>query len=302
MSVEPVPVKLLHFFRRMEAVRRRVGFVQAISRGIQVVCDRLRTVRRYSQYWSSVYRHPFRALDFIFFDPEIENFTYDLANPDELAVFMGSALGIGAESAGTLIQELEQDAPFREELNRILRTRPYKKHTAFYGRRAGWYCAVRALRPQVVIETGVHDGLGSSVLLRALERNRAEGADGRLIGIDLLPSSGWLVPPRFRDRFTLVVEDSTVALPRIAERITVDLLIHDSDHNPEHEFGEYLAVYRCLSAGGVLLSDNAHATDALKRFSESHGRPFYFWREKPKDHVYPGAGIGLSLSPGRRLP
>jgi len=302
MNVEPVHMKLLHIFRRAEAVRRRVGFAQAISRGIRVVHDRLHTVRRYSPGWSSVYRHPFRAFDFIFFDPEIENFTYDLANLDELAAFMGSVLGIGAKSAGAFIQELEQDSPFRAELNNILRTRLYKKHTALYGRRAGWYCAVRALRPQVVIETGVHDGLGSSVLLRALERNRTEGADGRLIGIDLVPSSGWLIPRRLCDRFSLVVKDSASALPRIAEQERVDLFIHDDAHDPDHEFGEYRAIHKGLSAGGVLLSDNAHATDALKRFSESHGRPFHFWREKPKDHVYPGAGIGLSLPPGRRSP
>lgn len=302
MNVESLHVKLLNIFRRAEAVRRRVGFAQAIARGLRVVSDRLTIIRRYSPRWSSVYRHPFRAVGFVFFDPEIENFTYDLANLDELAAFMGSVLGIGAESAGALIRELEQDAPFRAEMNSILRTRLYKKHTAFYGRRAGWYCAVRALRPQVVIEAGVHDGLGSSVLLKALERNRAEGADGRLIGIDLVPSSGWLIPRRLRDRFSLVVEDSAIVLPRIAEQERVDLFIHDDAHNPEHEFNEYRAVQRCLSAHGVLLSDNAHATDALRRFSEGHGRPFYFWREKPKDHFYPGAGIGISLPPGRRSP
>src|SRR3989442_13579623 len=235
MNVEPVHMKLLHIVRRAEAVRRRVGFAEVISRGIRVVHDRLHTVRRYSPGWSSVYRHPFRAFDFIFFDPEIENFTYDLANLDELAAFMGSVLGIEAKSAGAFIQELEQDSPFRAELNNILRTRLYKKHTALYGRRAGWYCAVRALRPQVVIETGVHDGLGSSVSLRGLERNRAEGADGRLIGIDLLTSSGWLVPSRFHDRFTLVIEDSDVALPRIAEQERVNIFFRDAAQDPEHK-------------------------------------------------------------------
>jgi hypothetical protein len=73
MNGEPVHVKLLNIFRRTEAVRRREGFVQAISRGIQVVSDRLHTVRRYSPSWPSVCRHPFRALDFIFFDPETDS-------------------------------------------------------------------------------------------------------------------------------------------------------------------------------------------------------------------------------------
>jgi len=300
MNVESIYTKLVNFFRRAEAVRRRVGFAGSISRGIQVVSRRMDIIRSYNPRWSMVWRHPLHTLDFILLDPELDNFTYAIANLDELSEFMSLVLGIGVESAGAFIQELEQDTAFRDELNRTLRMLPHKKQTALYGRRAGWYCVVRALKPKLIIEAGVHDGLGSSVLLRALERNRAEGADGRLIGIDLLTSSGWLVPSRFHDRFTLVIEDSDVALPRIAEQERVDLFIHDDAHDPEHEFGEYQVIHRCLSTGGVLLSDNAHATDALRRFSEGMGRPFYFWREKPKDHFYPGAGIGITLPPGRR--
>ena len=46
----------------------------------------------------------------------------------------------------------------------------------------------------------------------------------------------------------------------------------------------------------MLLTDNGHATTALNDYSQVNGRVYSLWRELPKDHPYPGAGIGLSLS------
>jgi hypothetical protein len=34
---------------------------------------------------------------------------------------------------------------------------------------------------------------------------------------------------------------------------------------------------------------------ALAEFSERSGRRFVFFSERPKDHWYPGAGIGIPL-------
>ena len=35
--------------------------------------------------------------------------------------------------------------------------------------------------------------------------------------------------------------------------------------------------------------------DELLKFSIEHGRNFVLFRERPKDHWYPGAGIGISF-------
>ena len=249
-------------------------------------------------YWPQFRAHPSLAFNFLVADPELENYTYAIANLAELADFMANALGIERERAFAYIDELEQDDDLREALNARLRTRRDRKHIALYGRRAGWYCLVRALRPNVVVETGVHDGLGSAVLLKALERNRHEGRYGKLIGIDIDPQAGWLVPPSLRANWTLVIEDSARALPRIAQEHRVDVFVHDSWHSYAHEYGEYLSIERGLSPDGVLVSDNAHATDALSRFSVERDRVFAIWKEQPKDHFYPGAAIGLSLPKG----
>jgi hypothetical protein len=63
-----------------------------------------------------------------------------------------------------------------------------------------WYAVVRALKPQLIVETGIKQGLGSLVLLAALERNAGEGGSGRLISFDIDPFSGWVVPQRLRAR------------------------------------------------------------------------------------------------------
>jgi hypothetical protein len=51
-----------------------------------------------------------------------------------------------------------------------------------------------------------------------------------------------------------------------------------------------------LGPRAVLLGDNSHATTALADFSEAHGRRFAFFKEQPRKHWYPGAGIGISFS------
>lgn len=279
--------------RSIEQIRAWVAFLRPVVAYARAVSCKLAIIGK-CKYWRHMWRRPLLSLAFIFVDPEVTNFTYAIGNLDELGNFLARIFRVAPETTGAYIRELEEDVEFRSELNALLRTRRDRKHTAFYGRRAGWYCAVRLLKPRVVIESGVQDGLGSSVLLRALERNRAEGKGGKLIGIDLVPSSGWLIPAHLRDRFTLVVEDSKTALPCIADRETVDLFIHDSNHSYEHELGEYQTIRKALATEGVVLSDNAHGTDALKRFSDAHRRGFYYWSEQPKDHFYPGAGIGVS--------
>jgi len=77
----------------------------------------------------------------------------------------------------------------------------------------------------------------------------------------------------------------------------IDLFLHDSLHTHAHETREYRAAHDRLAPGGVLLSDDAHATTALADFSKELRRKYVFWHEQPVDHFYPGAGIGMSLKP-----
>ena len=87
--------------------------------------------------------------------------------------------------------------------------------------------------------------------------------------------------------------DSIESLGKFQERI--DLFINDSDHSAKYEYEEYEIIKNKLSSNAFLLGDNSHVTDSLRKFSNRNGRHFLFFREVPKDHWYPGAGIGFSF-------
>lgn len=74
----------------------------------------------------------------------------------------------------------------------------------------------------------------------------------------------------------------------------IDLFISDSDHDPNYEMREYEAVEKKLTPEAFLLADNAHCSDRLLRFARKTHRQFLFFHEEPKNHWYPGAGIGVA--------
>jgi hypothetical protein len=87
--------------------------------------------------------------------------------------------------------------------------------------------------------------------------------------------------------------DSITSLKTLSE--PVDLFINDSDHSADYEAREYEVIAPLLSKTALILGDNSHVTDKLARFSRQQGRHFLMFHERPKDHWYPGAGIGISF-------
>ena len=249
-------------------------------------------------YPGSALRKPMDTLRYLLSDPESTNFTYEISNREELCATVAEALGVTAERVAHFADELTNDVEFQRGLSARLSTRRHRKSVPLFGRRIGWYCIVRLLRPRLVIETGVFDGLGSALLLRALNRNRAEGAPGRLIAIDIDATSGWLIEPD-HESYDLVIENSLTSLPRLLAGNELDFFIHDSNHVYQHEAREYEIVTPFLSPGAVLVSDNAHCCTALADYSAAVGRQYFLYRERPLRHFYPGAGMGISVAQPR---
>ena len=75
--------------------------------------------------------------------------------------------------------------------------------------------------------------------------------------------------------------------------------MNDSDHSSEYEYCEYRTIADKLTEGALIIGDNSHDSDSLSRFASETGRCFVFFRETPKNHWYPGAGIGFAFE--RRL-
>jgi len=224
---------------------------------------------------------------------EHTNFTYDLTprNREHLAWWISSITGSEVEQVRAFIGELDDDSDLESHIVQMTMRSDRKglaDRSVRFGRRLGWYALVRALQPDHIIETGTDKGLGSCVFAAALLRN----GHGRLTTMDLNPSAGYLIAGRYAEVTDLVIGDSVESI-RSAES-PVDFFLHDSWHSAAHELAEFDAVASRLTPKASVLSDNAHATDALASWAERTGRNFSFFREEPREHWCPGSGIGVA--------
>ena len=223
---------------------------------------------------------------------EHTNYTYDLEplNRQHLAWFVAHLAPCSVEDAERYFNELETDATIRATVDRARRDSPRRsliEPVPRWHKRLGWYALVRARQPQHVVETGTDKGLGTVVLAAAVARNGV----GRVTTIDVNTSAGSLLAGN--TLVNRIVGDSLTVLGGLSG---VDMFIHDSLHTREHEIGEFDAVAPHLTDSALILSDNAHVTDALPSWAQRTNRSFLYWQERPANHWYPGGGIGAAWS------
>ncbi len=250
-----------------------------------------RAMRYYNKRYLQIIRWGFTS-------NEGGNYTYDLTDGNllYLAHVVSIASGATLEQIQLYIEEACNDKVLHDHIIFETTHSPlltYADLRVSFGRRLGWYAFARALRPKVIVETGVDKGLGSVLLCSALLRNKREGFEGRYYGTDIDPGAGYLLRAPYSDVGELLYGDSIESLRKFDKKI--DLFINDSDHTPEYEKEEYLTIESKLTSGGYILSDNSHISDALAAFSTNTGRSFLFFKEEPLNHWYPGAGIGISF-------
>ena len=170
-------------------------------------------------------------------------------------------------------RELRNDREFQGHLQRCLADVHYALPEA-----AEIYAVVRAIKPGVIVETGVASGLSSAHILRALAAN----GTGTLHSIDLpnvqqgsvLPkgrTSGWIVPDALRGRWKLHIGDTRKLLPELLGTLDhLDIFLHDSDHSYEAMSFEFEQAFPRLEYGGLLMSDDTHLHSAWDDFCVKH--------------------------------
>jgi hypothetical protein len=237
-----------------------------------------------------------RNLPFVLLDPEPDNFTYPIANEGDLAPWVGTVARCDQQLAGRLVAEPAADPVLRARLRDATTGRwLWIKRSPVFGKRLGWYALVRVMRPALIIETGVHDGLGSMILLRALERNLQEGHPGRLISFDVNPTAGWLVGSD--PLWELRIQPSREGMPQVLDQTgEVGIFIYDGWHSYDDERRDLELAADHLAADGILLSDDAQVTHALADLCRERGLAYFEFQEIPVGHFYPGAVLGA----GRR--
>jgi predicted O-methyltransferase YrrM len=229
---------------------------------------------------------------------ETTNFTYDLeeANKQYLASLLAVVLSISYDQAISYIREIEEDEELKNHIARATAQSEWSFRAdpeVRLGRRMGWYVIARVLKPKVIVETGVDKGLGACVLTAALKRNKEESFDGRYYGTDIDSRAGYLLSGQYARFGSILFGDSIDSLKKLEGPI--DLFINDSDHSTDYEANEYEIISDKLSRHAIVLGDNSHCSDKLLSFSFKHNRNFVFFQEKPRNHWYPGGGIGISF-------
>jgi predicted O-methyltransferase YrrM len=179
-----------------------------------------------------------------------------------------------------------------------------EKYAAHYA--AGWvnlddalflYWLVRKLKPKIIVQTGVCNGMSSAFMMLGLVKN---GGDGSLHVIDLPPVfdskdagwtvkgkvygvvipegklSGWMVPDAYRNRFEVWTGDAKVLLPKMVDQVgPIDLFYHDSDHTYDHMMFEFREAKRKLKPGGLIVGDDVSWNASLWDFADQYRAPSY---------------------------
>jgi len=238
---------------------------------------------------------------------EDTNFTYDLTDTNIL--FLAQTVSVvtqkDAKEILGYINEARNDSFLKETIINAIKKSSFR-HVADleinFGRRLGWYAFIRAMKPKIIIETGVDKGMGSILLCAAVLRNKEEGFPGQFFGTDINPEAGYLLTGKYSTVGKIIYGDSIKSLTEFDGPI--DLFINDSDHSTDYEYREYLTIRNKLSKDAIILGDNSHGSNKLSLFSSETGRDFLFFHEQPLDHWFPGAGIGISFvkrTPGSSL-
>ena len=188
---------------------------------------------------------------------------------------LGAMLDLSSKHLGVDLNAFHQEpaaVEIREHIAasraRLNRSASAAMHDADAGLPDFCYAVCRALRPRVVVETGVGSGVTTAFILQALAAN----GEGHLWSIDLPPVSaeefaGSFVPQHLRSRWTLLRGRTRDLLPRLLRDLPVpDVFLHDSLHTTRNMTFEFNAAWQKMAAGGILLSDDIHMSKAFDRF------------------------------------
>jgi predicted O-methyltransferase YrrM len=196
-------------------------------------------------------------------------------------VAAGAGAALGRDVAAFLDEEglAQVDAAVCERAERLGPDLPFPLvHNAAPSLARLCYALCRALRPAVVLETGVAYGVSSSFLSQALALN----GEGHLHSVDREPvrsSSGSyvgaLVPEQLRSRWTLHRGTSRRLLPDLLPQLDgLGLFIHDSQHTYRNVSWELRAVTPHLVPPAVVVVDDVAGNRAFQDWVE-RSRPAF---------------------------
>ena len=131
------------------------------------------------------------------------------------------------------------------------------------------YLLVRALHPELMVETGVANGASTLLILNAMQRN----GSGSLVSVDISSAVGSLLTEEERtsSRWDLRVIESGGFEAVIAPLGPMDIFFRDSDHSYANIRMELRAAWPRVAPGGLVLADDAELSFAVIDEAAEHG-------------------------------
>lgn len=132
---------------------------------------------------------------------------------------------------------------------------------------------IRELRPLVLLETGVANGVSTRKILASLTHCGIE--DAQLFSCDIdanVATQDLLSNEQFNFRLIRSREDFADLVSGLN---SLDFFYHDSDHSYGHQMFEYTEVWEKLRPGGVLVSDDINWSNAFVDFCKHVSRTPY---------------------------
>jgi predicted O-methyltransferase YrrM len=134
------------------------------------------------------------------------------------------------------------------------------------------YSLVCAKKSNLVVETGVANGISTNAIMKALEKSKDSGA---LHSFDVLSETSKAY--KGNGNFHLLKAGRAhIQLNNKVNRLDkLDVWVHDSNHGYRWQKFEYLLAMKTLKKGGVLISDDIDASPAWAELAGSIFRRSY---------------------------
>lgn len=136
------------------------------------------------------------------------------------------------------------------------------------------YVLVKSKKPQLLVETGVANGVSTSAIMSALDEDNSSGS---LNSFDVLPETKEAYLGKGKWNFHLLDKKRThkQLSAAVGNSPLIDIWLHDSNHGYRWQKFEYLLALSRLKEGGILISDDIDASPAWGELAKSHFRESY---------------------------
>jgi predicted O-methyltransferase YrrM len=136
------------------------------------------------------------------------------------------------------------------------------------------YVLIKLKKPQLVVETGVANGISTNAIMSALNQYSSRGS---LHSFDVLPETKAAYTGKGKWKFHLLDKKRTHKQLSAAVRNSplVDIWLHDPNHGYRWQKFEYLLALSRLKEDGILISDDIDASPAWGQLAKSHFKESY---------------------------